>query len=1212
MSNLILAFAFFVVPILAVSQARAQELESDIVINEIHYNSADPTEFVEFLELYNRGLEAVDLSGWYFSEGIEHVYSANTVLAANAYYILAENKSAYDVKFGSIFKSGVKADEQWMAGGLSNNGEEVTLRKPDGVIADRVNYKDTFPWPVNADGGGVSMQLINASADNNLSGHWRAGEPTPGKVNRDTFENPPPAIRQVQHTPDTPSDDDDTVISAKITDADSVRTVALEYQLVDPGNYIRLSDADYTTEWESMPMNDDGRDGDAMADDATFTVTLSNELHQHRRLVRYRIVATDDQENTVTVPYEDDPTPNFAYFVYNGVPAWTGASEPGRSSKVTFSPEQLTTLPVYHLVALEEDVIRCQYTGPKGQRYLGTLVYDGIVYDHIEFRIRGEVSLHHTGKNKWRFHFKRGRDFQARDNYGNLYPVPFRTMNFGGCASPWIQTNRGMAGLDESVAFKLYNLAGVPSPATHYVHFRVVDAEEETTADQYEGDLWGLYQSQEQPDGRFLARLGLPDGNTYKIEGVGLKKNQGPTQPTDNSDFSSFVAKSRQNQPVGWWRENLNWHSYFGFRATNRAVSNIDLRDGWNHYYYHHPDGRWHPVPWDLDMAFVPETHWSGTIDAKTCLRHDAIETEYKNRCRELLDLLYSDASATGGQVGQVVEEYFQFVGTRFSWLDVAEARKQSSTVTITTTEPHGFSNSKNIRVRVTGADNSHLNGSFEAAVTGDRTFTYKVSIFAPNTSGGNIQVALVTDEGSAWWQIDESMWNHHPRTRGDHIGAFYVTPASQDKMQGGILTRTLSTPDIAGFAQFIKDFTTDTDRDGWKLGDGDQFGYGYHHLASEAEDSSKPDKPEISYTGPDGFPADRLQFQTSDFKGGGLFNPQTFAAMQWRIGEIYNPATPNYLENTPWRYEATDVWRSDELAEFSSTFSFPVNVAKADATYRARVRTKSQSGGWSHWSDPIQIFAGAPNLDAFRETIVISEIMYNPAPPNEDEIEERFTQQDFEYLELTNIGSEKIDLNPLRFTKGVDYEFGTGNITLLQAGASVLVVKNQAAFEKRYGPDLQVAGQYEGRLANGGERIKLSFGTGTGLLDFTYDDEGQWPTEADGQGQSLEFAASPREDPGDPRNWRPTDASPGVFTPFERPKPAAITLSLFRDPEAIRLRWNSVPKETYLVQYSRNLMQWVEVARITSDTTLTNYSDATAARIMASRGYYRLAPVSN
>ena len=133
--------------------------------------------------------------------------------------------------------------------------------------------------------------------------------------------------------------------------------------------------------------------------------------------------------------------------------------------------------------------------------------------------------------------------------------------------------------------------------------------------------------------------------------------------------------------------------------------------------------------------------------------------------------IVKGEYSASGGQVGQVVEEYLQFVGTRFSWLDVAETRKQSSTVTITTTEPHGFPDSEDVRVRVTGADNSHLNGSFEVTVTGDRTFAYKVSIFAPNTSGGNIQVALVTDEGSAWWQIDEYMWNHHPRTRGAERG---------------------------------------------------------------------------------------------------------------------------------------------------------------------------------------------------------------------------------------------------------------------------------------------------------------------------------------------------------------------------------------------------------------------------------------------------------
>jgi len=64
------------------------------------------------------------------------------------------------------------------------------------------------------------------------------------------------------------------------------------------------------------------------------------------------------------------------------------------------------------------------------------------------------------------------------------------------------------------------------------------------------------------------------------------------------------------------------------------------------------------PVPWDLDMQFIPRTHQPGYIDEARCLEVPGIRLEYRNRARELLDLLAEDARPDGGQIGQVVAEY--------------------------------------------------------------------------------------------------------------------------------------------------------------------------------------------------------------------------------------------------------------------------------------------------------------------------------------------------------------------------------------------------------------------------------------------------------------------------------------------------------------------------------------------------------------------------
>ena len=67
-------------------------------------------------------------------------------------------------------------------------------------------------------------------------------------------------------------------------------------------------------------------------------------------------------------------------------------------------------------------------------------------------------------------------------------------------------------------------------------------------------------------------------------------------------------------------------------------------------------------------------------------------------------------------------------------------------------------------------------------------------------------------------------------------------------------------------------------------------------------------------------------------------------------------------------------------------------------------------------------------------------------------------------------------------------------------------MVADLEAFEYRYGNLLPVAGQWEDgdRLSNGGERLKLSFGAGDSIRDFTYDDTAPWPISADGGGASL------------------------------------------------------------------------------------------------------------
>ncbi|HEX2748362.1 MAG TPA: lamin tail domain-containing protein, partial [Verrucomicrobiales bacterium] len=175
--------------------------------------------------------------------------------------------------------------------------------------------------------------------------------------------------------------------------------------------------------------------------------------------------------------------------------------------------------------------------------------------------------------------------------------------------------------------------------------------------------------------------------------------------------------------------------------------------------------------------------------------------------------------------------------------------------------------------------------------------------------------------------------------------------------------------------------------------------------------------------------------------------------------------------------------------------------------TYRARVRHKDNTGRWSFWSEPLQFVSGTPDVSAYAAALRVTEINYNPGALTAAEIaapgwNPLWDEQEMEFIELRNISGSAIDLTDVRFTKGVNFDFPAA--FSLAAGANAVLVKNPAAFAIRY-PGVTTAGTYGAdNLANGGEEVKLSYGAGAAIIDFTYDDAAPWPVSPDGAGPTL------------------------------------------------------------------------------------------------------------
>ncbi len=1031
-------------------------LYPQVVINEIHVDTIDSKlRPIEFIELYNPRAETVDLSGWSFARGVDYVFPAGASIPGHGYLVVAENPAVL------LSRLGANALGPWV-GRLDNGGETIELVDANAVVIDRVSYGLGFPWPTVGDNED-SMQLIHEGLDNDLGGSWRSALPTPGARNRVTTGNAPPQIRQVDHFPGRPVAGDDVVITARVTDPDGVAQVTLEYQIVAPGTYLRLADPAFTNSWSSMALRDDGTEGDAVAGDEIYSGRIPASVQVNRTLVRYRLAAVDRSGAGVRVPYADDPSPNFAYFVYNGVPAWTGAVQPGVTPAETFGTNLMRQLQAFHLISRSNDVWNCQYNAAFNDgtyRFEGALVVDGRVYDHVHYRAKGQNSTYNTGKNKWKFRFNRGHWLELPDDYGRS-TTTIETLNVSSLPSSWAPWNRGMAGLDERMQYRLTELAGVPAPRGTYFQLRVIDDPVEQPATQFDGDFWGLYFAFENQDNRFKEAHGLPDGNIFRLQVTGAGNHllgQGEGQPADLSDLNAFVSTTTgynftPAQPEAWWRTNVDLMKYFSWRAVNEAVNNTDIRDQENVVYFRDPQtGLWHIEPWDSDLLYEQFDRWGPEATQSTaayerirrCLTVTNINLEFQARVRELQDLLLNS-----DQAWKLVDEYVSLI---------TEA--------------------------------------------------------GPNAPG--------------FVEADRRRWDYNPINplppRGvAATGNYYKTPYPVPNMGLGPpqpFFRVLTSPDFAGLVTWVKNFIAFD-------------AHGGARLASLAQDATIPNTPALEYVGDPEFGADGLTFQASVF---GSPTNRTFAAMQWRLGEVYDPSVPNFVQGEPWRYEITEVWQSGELGVFNAAMTLPPTVVREGRTYRARVKYKDSAGRWSHWSDPVQFTAGSGGAARLAQSLIVSELMYNPladGPVNGDE---------FEFIELKNVGTAAINLGGVSFTAGINFTFPPG--TALASGAAFLLVRNTAEFGKRY-PGRAADGVYSGRFDNGGETITLSHPVGGTILSFAYDDELPWPNAADGFGFSLvPVDATAPFDHRDPLRWRASavsDGSPGLPDPSSSIPPVRI-----------------------------------------------------------------------
>jgi hypothetical protein len=398
-------------------------------------------------------------------------------------------------------------------GRLSNNGEAIEILDDAGVQIDRVRYADEGDWAVRElgpvdlgqrgwvwssehDGGGKSLELINANMPNEYGQNWAASNRnngSPGMINSVYDENVAPFILDVTHTPVVPRDDDVVVVTARIMDELRTNiTVTLHYR-IDVSEYRNANVYPHhdPASYNNITMFDDGTHGDGAANDGIYGAAIPAQ--RDGMIVEFYIETRDAlfYSRTWPAPSLIDGIPeqvtNVLYQVdntFDGYASW----QPGRQ-------------PIYYLIMTEMERGRLEYIGTHSTLFGPNSEMNAtfISVDGVDVKVRYNLGV-------------RNRGHGTRNDPPNNYRLNFPHDR------PW----KGVTAVNLNSKYtyyqlagnKLFQLYGLPQPNVMAVQVRV-NGENLAESGQ---SMYGSYVHLEAIDSDFAANH-FPDnadGNAYK------------------------------------------------------------------------------------------------------------------------------------------------------------------------------------------------------------------------------------------------------------------------------------------------------------------------------------------------------------------------------------------------------------------------------------------------------------------------------------------------------------------------------------------------------------------------------------------------------------------------------------------------------------------------------------------------------------------------
>lgn len=169
--------------------ANAAAVMPEVVIHEIMFDPISENSDDEFIELHNPGATPVDISKWKLRGEVSYTFPNPTVIQPGGYLVVAGNASYLRSRYPNLNANNSLGD---FSGRLSNRGGRLRLEKPVSlwhtnaqavleeakydVTVHEVRYQSGGRWPSWADGGGSSLELVDARVNGWWAGAWRASD----------------------------------------------------------------------------------------------------------------------------------------------------------------------------------------------------------------------------------------------------------------------------------------------------------------------------------------------------------------------------------------------------------------------------------------------------------------------------------------------------------------------------------------------------------------------------------------------------------------------------------------------------------------------------------------------------------------------------------------------------------------------------------------------------------------------------------------------------------------------------------------------------------------------------------------------------------------------------------------------------------------------------------------------------------------------------